>query len=195
MPTTTTTTLSLSDLLRLGSMHDHSYVRAARARVADAQQAVDAVERAHAEAQAERTAAEAAAADGRRDDRRLARAQTQLDSTASDLRIATLALDRAREAVAEAFDTACRDVDRQLHDLHRAAVAEFHDALREAKRCNDALARLEDCSAALFRGGMYRKTPGSPLTEASWRKEFGGPGPGSTSETRYDYWRKFWKFA
>lgn len=191
MPTTTPAALKLAELLRLGSLDGHPRVRAAHERVAATQRTFDGAERRHTEAQAERHAAESAAADGQRDDRRIRRAQEQLDAAASELRIAGLALDRAREAATENYETVCRDVDRELREHHRDALLMLAASLADAKRCSDAVGRIEDCSGALLAGGYYRKQPGSSLTEASWRREFGGPM--SRGETRYSYWRKFWK--
>lgn len=194
MPTTTTrANLGLPDLLRLGSLDEHPRVHAAHARVTDAQRTCESAERRHAEAQTERHAAESAAADGQRDERRLTRAQAQMDSAASELRIATVALERARTAATETYDDVCRDIDNELRAHHRPALRDLDTALAEAKRCSDAVARIEDASRVLLSGGYYRKEPGTALTEGCWRREFGGPT--SRGETRYSYWRKFWKLG
>jgi hypothetical protein len=197
MPMTTTLTLKqrVADLLALSSLDQHPQVKAAHERVAAAQRTLNKVERRYADAREERHRAESAAAEGQRDDKRLRRAQEELDTAVSEVRIATLTLERARDAAKETYNAVCTDVDRDLREHHRDTLHLLAAALRDAKQYSDAAARLEDCSGRLLPGGTYREHPGKPLTtyEGAWRREFGSPG--TTAETRFSRWCQFWKLT
>jgi hypothetical protein len=194
MPTTLTLKQRVADLLQLRTLDDHPQVHAAHERVAGARRTLDKAERRHADAQAECHAAESAAADGRHDEKRIRRAQEELDTAASNVRIATLTLERALEAAKETYHTVCTEVERDLREHHRDTLYLLAASLEDAKGYSYAASRIVDCSRALLPGGVYREYPGRAMTDTedgSWRREFGSPG--STGETRYGRWRQFFK--
>lgn len=180
------------DLLAMNDIREHPSVREKHAALQHAQRLHTDAEKAVTTARDERTAAEHAAATGRRDDRRLKTAHEGVTRAESELRIAKARLEDAHHALTQTMQGTSIEVERELIERHQDAVQRLDDALTIARDRSHDVTALENASSRLFFGGPYRVRDGldgRPLREMSWLKEFGGPeGKG---ETRYGYWHQY----
>lgn len=179
------------DLRTLTNISEHPRLRQTGEHLDAATREHDAIATRHLAAKEELANAEQAAADGRRDEKRLRTAREALLFMESEAAIVRRRLATAQSAHAGELPGTIREVEQELKAAHRVAVQRLDVVLQEAQRISHEVATFELASRRLMPGAYDRLDhglTGQHLPRHSW-SEFGMPG--GNGGTRYGYWRKW----
>jgi hypothetical protein len=175
------------------SLDEHPAVAAAIEAKKRAERAFETVVRAADKAHAALDAAESLAARGTRDDAALVRAQTALERSLSEQRIAAKAVEHADADLDYARRRARADASVNLRAIHVPEIQKLDAALVVAAEHSNRATAIEKASSRLLMlpwDSAKREELrglGSPLMPASWKKDF------NLKNGLLRYWREIYQ--
>lgn len=173
-------TQTTTNPMHLRSIDEHPRMEQARRGVENADAQLRRAQNELRAAQLDLMAAEDAAIDGARDDKRLRLLRSAVAEAESNLRLAERGVTRAAEALMETREAVRRDVGSALKHAHGQLAHNLDALLEQARVLTLQMAALEDHASQLFPGTDQQDH--RPPTLA-WRREFAIGG-------RLDLWRE-----